>query len=395
MGLAVRYRKIESPKATYGTFTRVTSSGTTSSSQSGLIDGVIKECDDTCGFRHKTNFLQIKKYEHHVSPLNGKRPHVSIPTTYSELKNWVILGANALGHLPIPGELSESDAGVSGLSRSKPDNPAVNLPLFAKELGDLPRMLRTMGVEVSNSSKNGRKKRRRGLVKPDTNLGSQYLNQVFGWDPLFRDLQKLLQFKAITDAKAKELKNMYNNGGIRRRVELSGGFNSSSDDNYTVFSGTSTLVNRRRFTSTSLRRWMVVRWIPTHIPKDMSNPALHKLASSIAFGGRQNAADAWNAIPWSWLADWSGNMGDYLNIHTNRTPLMLGTACLMTHRSTIETWSYPLQPDLISGGVGFRLLDNKRRIAYYPPALPTAHIPFLGGGQLAILGSLAVSGKRR
>lgn len=300
--------------------------------------------------------------------------------------------------MTIPGEVSDNSAKITGLSRSRPDNPAVNVPLALKELGDFPSMLRTMGIKLNPPSRNAKKKRRRPYVEavgPSGNPGDQYLSQVFGWAPFYRDLAALLKFQSVVDKKQRELESMYKSGGIRRRVQV---FNGSqyAETTDVVVSNPGLTIKRTISRRTSVNKWYVVRWKPTAIPKDMSNPALHKLAMSIAYGGRQNAADAWNAVPWSWMADWFGNYGDFINAHSNRIPIQAGTGQLMVHRKTEEVWSYPRgNTSVYTGGVGSRLREVKSRSAYPPTSLPDTHLPFLGGGQLAILGALAASRRSR
>jgi hypothetical protein len=108
-----------------------------------------------------------------------------------------------------------------------------------------------------------------------------------------------------------------------------------------------------------------------------------------------DAYQAWNALPFSWLADWFGNFGEWLAAHRNDVPAAPTGPCnIMTQTDTYEFWERTdgFQQS-IKGASGLRILRTKSRAQ--SSGTLSAHLPLATGRQLSILAALNLQRKKR
>lgn len=151
------------------------------------------------------------------------------------------------------------------------------------------------------------------------NLGSEYLNVVFGWRPFVNDLRKLYNLMWDIDRRVKQLAAQ-NGHLIRRRATLRSDVQTSFETqsyNYAYGSiyGGSGLPNSfgggrsfwTRVTTTTDNVWYSARyryWIP-----DTTSWLWRARAAAVLFGGLPTPGALYAAMPWSWLADWFSSLG--------------------------------------------------------------------------------------
>lgn len=176
-------------------------------------------------------------------------------------------------------------------------------------------------------------------------------------------------------------------GGISRRLNLASG-SASYEDTLSILSfPSSTIIYGRMSRITKGKQWGSVKWVPTAVPKDLSNSSLRRLARDAVFGlGGVHISDVWELLPWSWMVDWCSNIGDWLQAKRNKIPVVPRDVCIMTYRETKSSWTRADQVLWVSGGGGTSVLETKER-ALGSGSL-SASIPFLNGGQLSILSAL-------
>jgi hypothetical protein len=121
-----------------------------------------------------------------------------------------------------------------------------------------------------------------------------------------------------------------------------------------------------------------------------------KLARKIVWGFNTiDAASLWNAMPWSWLFDWFGSVGDFLDAHRNGVPCEATEVCVMTNveirGNNIEYLSNPWGAKVVPYWKPIHVRKN-RDVASGLTA-PSFHLPFLSGKQLSILSALAITRK--
>lgn len=197
---------------------------------------------------------------------------------------------------------SHTGDGAVGWNRFKPGKPYVDLGQAIGELHQIP----TLPTYIA----------RMGFFK---NLGSNYLNVEFGWKPFLDDLHKLIRTQVKLYDHFAQLKR--DNGKfVRRRgtiedfrseevtTEVEGGYPTLTS----VYYVNPSAPGQRTVTITrTRRRWFSAAfryWIPDIDEPDGRARAFRKL-----LGLNPTPSLVWELTPWSWLADWSANIGDIMS----------------------------------------------------------------------------------
>lgn len=277
------------------------------------------------------------------------------------------------------------------LARSNPSREEVSIPNFIYELKDLPGMFRDL-KRLRPVLRNLRHRHSSAL----SGVASQYLGWEFGWKPLISDLSQLLQFQAQVDRRSQELRRLYSGSGLKRRLNLWEDVNTS-EAYRTVESGAGFAISSRIKILTRRRVWGTVRWIPTVVPRDIGNQQLGRTARRLVHGLHHNGIDAsqaWEALPFSWLADWFGNMGEFLQSTRNDIPATHGPCNIMTLTESYAEWvrDDPWMQDL-KGADGRVILRTKERAQ--SNGTLSAHLPFATARQFSILAALNLQRKKR
>ncbi len=323
---------------------------------------------------------------------------------------------NATAPTPSYLSLGSSDNDVNRcIAVTNPSRPDVLLPAFIGELRDLPRMIKygaELGKfltspqfrrEVTGSHRfkddymdAGRlvhylKPTAKNAISASQQLGAANLAIQFGLLPLFGDLKRMVLFMDSVEKRRKESNRLFSGNGLRRRLDV----NASSEDfqvNYRVESRYSTYGVVPLSTQRTARRWATVRWkpaSPSQLPP--SDETIRQLLMGMTL--QSVASVAWELLPWSWLADYFGNVGQTLTALNNRIPVSAPRVNIMTTYS--ESLSHPGGIWSTSGGTpvlkvssGSRKATRKLRATYVGVQLPSFGLPELGARQLSILSSI-------
>lgn len=155
----------------------------------------------------------------------------------------------------------------------------------------------------------------------------------------------------------------------------------------------------RNFTrpTTMLRiasRWAVVRYKPSN-PQALppGDAELRRMLLGVTFNSIGSVA--WELLPWSWLSDYFGNVGSYLQASNNYLQTHYN-GCVMTERSATETFSGGIftingsnnRQSKYTMSSGSRKVSQKERHVIGRLPLPSFGLPILGGRQLSILSSI-------
>lgn len=301
---------------------------------------------------------------------------------------------------------------------TNPSRPEYLAPAFVAEMRDIPRMVK-YGAELAKHINDMLYNRRRrgadrwsnsGDISPEyliqeirptlgnalskaKQLAMANLTLQFGVVPLVNDIASSFVWPETVQSRLKELERLYQGSGLKRRVRLideSTEFNVndvalSATPNYW---GTISVLQKAE-------RWAVIRYRPTS-----QTPTLPSLTANNKAGLRNMLSGltldaigqtAWELLPWSWLSDYFGSVGDILQANNNHLQTrFVGT--LMTHTTTkwkhgqvIFTYANGHTVTLTRGEF---LAETKRRVPMTGGNLPSYGIPFLGARQLSILGSI-------
>lgn len=258
---------------------------------------------------------------------------------------------------------------------TNPSRPEVSVPNFLAELRDIPGMLHLKGRKTIE-----------GMPK------SSVIEQNFGWNLLIQDLQKMANFTAHTDKRLKELQALHSGSGLKRkRTVFSDTARGLTGPQYFQSAYNSLVYGNISWTS-SYRKWGSVNWIPS-VPFKGTDGELAKQARYLVhgwdFSGAALASILWEALPWSWFADYFANVGDFLNANRNGAGAIAQMGCVMEHRRSWQTHVVTYTDIYSKPTPGVFVYETKSRVL--ASAGITATLPFLSGGQLVTLASLAQS----
>jgi hypothetical protein len=225
--------------------------------------------------------------------------------------------------------------GTTGWARAAPGRPTASvaqtaIELFREGIPSLPGRLA-------------------GRLLSARNAGSNYLNYQFGWAPLVNDIKKMYQTYRELDKRLAQL--VRDNGkGIRRRRDLGSdstttvvsdtsvpggnGYIIGSPGMYGGIPGRSTSVI---YKTESTHRWFVGKF-RYYVP-DIGSDQWTRRATRALFGLNPTPELLWNVLPWSWMADWFGNVGDVLSNMSSHAVdnLTAEYAYVMEHKTTTTT----------------------------------------------------------
>lgn len=299
-----------------------------------------------------------------------------------DLHNWMpqyFRDPRFVQHLTVPGEPSLAASAVKVAYATNPSKPYMDLPVSFIELRELPDLVRSFG---------------RGMLK---RVADGNLRYEFGVKPMISDFIKLLDFKKAMDHQVK-LINKLQKGGITRTAQIwSGSTESGAGPNEVMHSNPNYLLcyYRREKTITSSRYWGYMTWTPDPVKLDTfqawDEHRVRLAARQIVFGATIDASVAWELLPWSWLADWFSNVGEWLSANRSLIPVRGNVPSICIERRTqalyVSTGNvYGLQ-DGAHSVTAERISKHRLRQS---ATLPSATYPnLLTGRQSAILGSLA------
>lgn len=282
----------------------------------------------------------------------------------------VLRNGSNFTHLSISSP-SDIEAATKGAARTNPSRAYVDMPV---DLFDFRPKLESM--------------RQRAIAlrgRPIRRLGHTNLEYHFTVAPLVGDLVKLWYAQEQISRRVQEIQRLYNGTGLRRTVDI-GLYSARSVVNlYAQSSGALIYVPFDVNTLQGLR--VHCRWRPTTLPGLRPAPDQMRMwAVRSVLGLTVDSSTLWELVPWSWLLDWFGNVGEYFSSQRNIVPAILTDVNPMRHTKTTWTcgpvqWSNGLTMTSIAV-----LRETKSRVL--SSVLPTAHIGFLSGKQIGLLASL-------
>lgn len=310
---------------------------------------------------------------------------------------WNYNGTYKLGNYPtIPLSQafpSDNSALSYGLSRMNPNRPDIDLPIFIWELKDIPQLVFRWGrILAKQFSKSGPSS---PWALPVA-VAEQNLEWQFAIKPFLNDMRKLLDFESAVQKRIERLQKMQQRGSIGGNIDV-----WDASDTVTVSNIFPTALyqesNRGDITYEATRRvWVTAKMTPLIQLPQNDDKAMERLARRLVFGRDISVSTIWEAMPWSWLIDWFGNVGDLLMIHRNSLPIQWSNSCIMKHTLyRINSWVHRTGPGVytLQNPIVPQYESKTRAVWGSILPLPEFNLPFLNGKQLGILASLAVTGK--
>jgi hypothetical protein len=273
------------------------------------------------------------------------------------------------------------------------NKPSVDVPVFLFELRDLPGMVKHLGDRIIRAKaflKGAGKRYSKELVAED------WLALNFGWKPLIQDLGHMLDFVGDVDKRLLYLDRLYSERGLRRKQTVWKKDISMAPKELYVGPLYANNCRVRLSFDGQCERWVSVHWTPASKPKFVTDDEKLTLARKIVWGFNTiDAASLWEAMPWSWLFDWFGSVGDFLDAHRNGVPCQATEVCVMTHVVVrVKDVTYLSNPYGAKVTPFWKPIhERKFRDVASSLTAPSFHLPFLSGKQLSILSALAITRK--
>lgn len=293
-------------------------------------------------------------------------------------------------HLSLPDMPSAAGSIADLLARTSPSRPEYAPLTLLQDLVDVPKMLQ----EAGNFFKRGRGGKFRAPSLKEN--ASAYLGVLFGWAPLVEDITKVLEVHEHIDKRVQELRRLYSEKGLKRRIRLGTWGNAAVSfpvmESYPVL-----FISTALSTQTRAERWGTVRWRPANTFAGYSpdNAEIIQRAKD-AVGGITTEGTfqgAWEVLPWTWLSDWGTNVKNYVLSHSNTVPATPTSVNVMTRTTTIR------RPTVLSITDGYEwhpesyTYTSKER--YVGSAALDAHMPMLDMSRLSILEALFIQRLKR
>lgn len=269
---------------------------------------------------------------------------------------------------------NDSSVATTVVAATSPSRPNVDVPTMIGELADLPQLVKKLGDTMIEK------------------MAALNLSYHFALKPLVSDLFKLGYFQDATDKRVKELERLKSRG-LRRTIGI--GQFIAEDVRDVVAQSVDAYIVNRIYRKTTEKVWGFCSWSPTgNFPQ--TDAKMREIARNAVLGLTYDMSTQWNLIPFTWLADWCGNVSEYLIAARNIVPAAHSPVQVMRHRTT-RTWSYQWGPAPWNGVYmsPFECTQESKRRRTAIPAY-NAQFPFLNERQLSILGSIGLlSGRNR
>lgn len=285
-------------------------------------------------------------------------------------------------YLPTPPEPAWTYWQTKAIANMNPNRSDTGIPLFLFEFKDFPEMLHHAGRVLTRHAR-------------ASDYPGSYLAYHFGWAPLVQDLRTLFDLAKKIDDRSRYLRNLEKGSKVKRTLR-SGLADSTSQADLALYSlpawPEGWLYKYTRETKTYVKVWYTAnaKLLPGYnLPK--SNGDLRSLSARQSLGLTTNPAAVWDFIPWSWLIDYFGNVGDFmqavngqLQTQCTRLNIMHETKIVVEHSSTHCVKGVTATP--YTG-----LVTDKRRLPVSNPIPWLATRPFLGAAQSFALENLVTA----
>jgi len=325
--------------------------------------------------------------------------------------------------------LSLSDAAVLSTAAIKEMNPiqvhaSVLTTLLELVRGDVPGILKNLRQHFANIT-NLKYVSKNGLKDSATVVGGSFLENVFGWQPILRDVNSSIQVLTTLDAllfPEDNTRRTFNRvisenwGTSESSVSRLSGFglfnplggvqNRGTAINWSTGSDTANATSLTNIPATYTAKEVVdfrctARFNTGLVPNDRNNGHLDRLQELL--GLQLTPQVLWDLTPWSWLIDWFANIGTVVenisNLHMSNIILNYAYSTCRSN-ATSGVWQ---RPTVITSGSGIRAItgnfittysyDQKVRLKASPYGFGAA-LSSLNGNQWAILVALGLARAR-
>lgn len=332
--------------------------------------------------------------------------------THNVLKppGWLTPSANASSKESLHPDMTNAVAQAWLGARPKVQQVGLANAIF--ELGEIPTMLGTTARAMSNSFR-----AMGGVARPDwrmapNEVANNFLNHQFGWVPFLSDVRGALNTFVRSHEHIDRISA--NNGrSVRRRVTIEesvvekiidsgpGGYHFpfTFQDKFlkTAFKGPHHVVRdvkRRLVTGVGKFKYYIPHFDRGRVDYHSGINTARRYMD--IFGLRVNPSNLYQAVPWSWAADWVSNVGEYVHRYSDQFEDNMAAEYfyVMCHETQerVYTSVYPLHSGEVT--IEYRLIrESKQRVVGNSPFGVSLSWENMSPRQWAIAGALGMSRK--
>lgn len=398
--MTARSRARSFPQQISGTCVVRNPSGSTSNYSNQPVVGLYEACSDETGYGEDHGLL-ISREVSHVEPLNGMYVNPANGRSYT-FSNWRCEGfgtrGSHAGSLALP-PIDLNGLRLKLLSGSNPSRAEADLAVSIGELRNAPKAVFTGVRDYLKEIRNHPSilsHARSGLLRlrrnPISNGASGYLGYMFGLVPLVNDVKAVLDSQELIANRLREIKNLRDGDGMRRKMRLGSSQVKGPSTNLTVSSVTGLIIAAKRTQYATRNIWGTARWKPDinkRIPDTDARRVME--ARRAVYGLNIDLVSAYNLMPWSWLIDYFSQVGDLLEATRNDVGASPGATNIMVHTIRAANVTPSSLPTGLSGGRCLDVRETKERFPSYGWSALNTSLPILTNRQVSILGALAIS----
>lgn len=325
--------------------------------------------------------FSVEKIVHSGGTITGTASHFGTPYQWDNYPADGYADA-AITHRTISGRPNNGFLATELLKKTNPNRAELEAAVSLFELREIPGLVKdTYALRMKELFKFVPER----VVRTLNASAKVHLMIRFGIMPLIGDIESCIEFQKSVDKRIKELDRL-STRGLKRTVHLWSG--SATETFTSQVQSTGALISTRITASTTVEIKGHVRWY--YSPHALlASKGVERSAVERLLRGKLDFVALWEAMPWSWLADYFLNVGSYLEANRNSLDVSHTQPRLMTRSKTLKHGARGVS----SGGnlevtpySGSR--DSKSRVIATP--IITARAGILRGDQLSILGALSV-----
>lgn len=234
------------------------------------------------------------------------------------------------------------------LARTNPFRYSVSVPVMILELTEAATLLGSLRNTIL------------------ANISSAWLTKVYSVDTMKQDIRSLANLTSQIESRIREFNSIVMKGGLRRKKVALGNFTTTgSMITGTIFNAAASSFSGRATPSFRSKVWGSVRWVPNRTsPVDLTKLTNVNDAMKIILDlQKPDVSTIWEAIPFSFVADYFSSIGDTLQALENTDKVIPQDICIMRER-WVE-YETELVPDVwhnqtIVGGSGGGLTRTTR-----------------------------------
>lgn len=200
------------------------------------------------------------------------------------------------------------------LAMTNPFRSDFSVPVFIKELLELPALIRIKAATLS------------------TYVGGNYLNYKFGWVQLDKDVTALSGILKAIEFRMKDFDILLKRGNLRKRVkQLNVEHLSSTTTDVVIHSTYGVTVRATRNSRSALKTWGSVRWgMHEEFADDLKKLSTLNLAlTKVLDLQKPDSETLWQMTPFTWLVDYLEGISSFLGSWKGKAEIYPYDICIM------------------------------------------------------------------